>query len=521
VAGSSLRFTSILFQHPGDAARVGSADEPGFFGDLNLDQLVAAMTAGREEYQLDRLFYTPLHDEAAVTYRHQVLRDLEQHPVAAAVRAFAGRMRDMREQLTQARKLHYRYQQEWWFLAAVDTYCEAVSVLAGDLSRLEVTSPGFLGLRDYLSRYLSSAAFTGLVSGSQALHEDFAGVTYSVHIRGNRVRVSKYEGEPDYSTDVEKTFAKFRQGAVKDYRVAFRDPPDMNHVEAQVLDLVARLFPEVFQRLDDYYARHQDYLDAVVAGFDRESQFCLAYLELIEPLRQAGLPFCYPGVCAARDGASVQDERVDESYDLVLAAKLAPEKSPVVCNGYFLTGPERIIVVTGPNNGGKTTFARMFGQLHYLASLGLPVPGRDAQLSLPDQIFTHFEREEDITTLRGKLEDELTRIHQIMQQATSRSVLVMNESFTSTTLHDALLVGTEVMRRISELGVLCVYVTFVDELASLNETTVSMVSAIVPENPAERTYKITRRPADGLAYAAAIAAKYGLTYEQVKERIGS
>ena len=237
---SEARFQSILFEQPATAAGVDGLQEPDFFTDLNLDQVLESMTAGRKQYELKPFFYTPLHDVAAVRYRHEVLRDLEKPAVLESVTRFAETTQRMREHLAEAKKLHYPLQKQAWFLDAVEIYCEAVCSLAGELGGLDVASRGFQGLRDYLARYAASGRFTSLAAETQALKEALAGVRYAIRIHGARVTVSNYEGEPDYSAEVEETFAKFKQGAVKSYLVRLPDFADMNHVEAQILDRVAQ-----------------------------------------------------------------------------------------------------------------------------------------------------------------------------------------------------------------------------------------------------------------------------------------
>ena len=516
LASVSDDFHSVLFPMGDRDGELADAGVPACFHDLNLDWVVDAVVARGAEYELAPFFHVRLDDPDEVVYRQEVMRDLEQsESLRKAVAAFAASMRAMRKHRERARKYSCKQEKERWLLEAMSVYTNAVECLSTDVHQSGATSMGMVTFSDYLVALVDGPAFKSLAADTRLMLADLSGIRYGVHLKGSSVTVRRHDDEADFNAMVETTFAKFRQGSTRDYRASFEvSSMGLNHVEAQILERVALLFPEIFQALEHYVAIHAAETDECLVRFDREIQFYLAWFTHMQACRRRGLEFCYPQVsrtCKAIEGRDV--------FDLALATRMLDGKGQVVRNDFHLDGAERVFVVSGPNHGGKTTFARTVGQLHWLASLGLPVPGTQARLFLCDQIFTHFEREEDITSLRGKLKDDLVRIHRIIDQATPNSLVIMNEIFASTTLQDATLLGRKVMARLSELDLLAVCVTFLAELATFDAKTVSMMSLIDPRDPAIRTYKVERKPADGVAYAMAIAEKFRVTRRWLLQRI--
>jgi DNA mismatch repair ATPase MutS len=254
--------------------------------------------------------------------------------------------------------------------------------------------------------------------------------------------------------------------------------------------------------------------DPTVGQVADELRFYLSYLDLLAPAEAAGLPTCLPEV-----SSDTKQLHAADTWDLPLGLDLVADERPVVTNDLELGGEERVLVVSGPNQGGKTTTARTFGQLHHLAALGCPVPGRAVRILLADQVLTVFEREETATDLGGRLGGELTRVHRVLDRLTPRSVVVLNEVFSSTAAQDARFLGRRVLERLIEADVPTVLVTFIDELSRLGPRTVSMVGLVDPADPTVRTLKVVRRRADGRAYADALAARYGLGHDDLVGRL--
>lgn len=508
-----MRFTSILHRSP-EPEPASEPREPACFRDLNLGQVVASITAEFRAYDLDGLFYAPLQDVDDVRYRHEVFVDLQDPLIADPVRAFAQRVREACVSEESLPGVRYAYFRMLRLVDAVMRYCDATVDVARALTDALPRSRGLVGFRDFVSEHVGSTEFTRMHEECRTVASALASVMYSVTVKGDRVTVRRYEGERDYSLDVLDTFARFQQGETRSYLLDLRRVQEASGVQERILDMVARLFPAEFAALRAFAEGNRAFVDDTIKRFHREIQFYFAYRAHMDSLGAQGLSFSLPEL---DEDASVVSAR--GAFDIALATTLARQGGAPVPNDFELDSPERLLVVSGPNQGGKTTFARMVGQLHYLASLGCPVPAAEARLGLTDRVFTHFECEERIADRVGRLEDDLLRARGVLRSATRRSVVIVNEIFTSTALDDAILLGREFLERLTGIGCVGVYVTFVDELSRLNAATVSMVATVTPDDLMAPTYRVLRRPADGLAYAHAIAEKHGVTYQRILERM--
>ncbi|GAA3935804.1 DNA mismatch repair protein MutS [Actinomadura viridis] len=498
----------------------GPEPEPEYFRDLNLDQIVRAVTRKHAGFGLETFFHLPLRDPQLIGFRQAVFRDLEDPALFQAAERFTAGMARTRRRLEVMERTKHPPQAHHWFLEAVLEYEATVIGLAEGLE--PATAPGLRGLRDDLSQHVAAASFTGAGEQARRLRDRLGEVRYDLFLRGDKITVAAHDpgARFDFADQVLAAFARFRpdrpSGGRGNPATAQRAAGmNLDQVEAGVLDLVVELHPGVFGELAAFCETHRDLLDEGIVGIDRELRFYLGYLEFLTPLREAGLPFCHPEVSAAEKGMLAR-----EVFDLALADKLVAGGGRVVVNDVDLGEGERILLVSGPNQGGKTTLSRAFGQLHHLAALGCPVPARRARLFLPDRILTHYERAENPAGLAGKLEEELLRLRAILDRATPDSLIVLNEIFTSTTSEDALSLSGAVLAALSGLDAQCLWVSFLDELSRLDPKTVSMVSTVTDDGAHTRTYKIERRVPDGRAYAMAMAERHGLTYDRLASRLG-
>ncbi len=504
-----MKFYSILFNNNKKIKSILSSLD--FYKDLNLNQIINTVISYKKEYNFTKFFYIPINDAQTIIYRQEIIKDLQNDKFYIIIDKFCQKMLNIQKYQKHIKEFNHDLYKNSWFLQMALIYIEALDNLSNSLKSANLKAEGFLLFREFLDFYLKSDEFKTLRNDTQSLQKQLDSIMYDITIDGLTFKVKKYEEEDDYSKEIKKIFKKFEQNNIKEIKSQFDKIREINHVNEKILEFVAKLYPKIFKSLDEFCYTHKDFIDKTFQTFAQEVEFYISYLEYISKIKEN---FCFPQI-SNKD----KNIRVKDGFDLALAYNLISENKKIVTNDYILTKQERIMIVSGANQGGKSTFSRAFGQINYLSTLGLPVPASEARLFLIDKIFTHFEREEHIETLHSKLQEDLIRIHKILESATPKSLIILNEIFSSTSLKDAVFLSKKIMEQIAELDLFCIWITFIEKLNNLNEKTVSLVSLMDKNNTKNRTYKIVKKESDGLAYAKTIAENYHLSTKQILNRI--
>ncbi len=184
-------------------------------------------------------------------------------------------------------------------------------------------------------------------------------------------------------------------------------------------------------------AQSTDHILSFFAMLRTELAFYVACLNLQERLAQKGEPICFP------EPAPSEGRRHSFTglYDVCLALSLDRR---VVGNDIDADGKD-LVIVTGANQGGKSTFLRSIGLAQLMMQCGMFVPAEFFAANICERLFTHYKREEDTTMKSGKFDEELSRMSDIVDHLTANSTLLFNESFAATNDRE----GSEIARQIT------------------------------------------------------------------------
>ncbi|HML45272.1 MAG TPA: hypothetical protein PKE04_00815, partial [Clostridia bacterium] len=197
-------FLSILYPDEASAAAPLTAEEPDYFPDLNLNQMVAKIVKGRERYHLEPYFYTALQDPSVILYRQNVLRDLENEAVLNAVFAFSGQIVEISDYLKAINKAllsadgdSKNHLTRGKHLNAVRRYIRSIEALPDALGGVSIGSEGLAAFVRYLNALRQSEAYRRMADWAERLCRNFDTVRYCMLIKEGTIRVRKYEGQAD------------------------------------------------------------------------------------------------------------------------------------------------------------------------------------------------------------------------------------------------------------------------------------------------------------------------------------
>jgi len=252
-----------------------------------------------------------------------------------------------------------------------------------------------------------------------------------------------------------------------------------------------------------------------------EIEFVTRAAALLRRLREKGLPVTAPTILPAADKAF--DVRGLYNPDVALRTEGA-----IVPNDLTFDDAGRIFVLTGPNRGGKSVVTCAVGIAQAMAQLGLDVPAESAVISVTDAIRVHFPEGAEDTLNKGRLGEECARMRDIFREITPDSLILLDESLSSTGAYEASYIAAEILTGFAVCGCRGIFSTHLHDLAaavpdinarSLAEGGVAVDTLVAGMAGGERSFRILRAKPDGRSYARDIADRYGLSLDEIRRQI--
>jgi MutS domain V len=234
-----------------------------------------------------------------------------------------------------------------------------------------------------------------------------------------------------------------------------------------------------------------------------EAGFYVSCVNLSEALAAKGEPICLPLACTREEHRLA----ARSLYDVALTLKV---EQRIVGNDVLADG-KSLVMITGANQGGKSTLLRALGVAQLMMQAGMFVAAESFEASICEMVFTHFKREEDEGMESGKLDEELARMSEIADRITPGCVLLCNESFAATNEREGSEIARQVVRALLERGIKVLFVTHMFDLADgLHRSAAGVALFLRAERgpSGDRNYKLNE--------AAPLPTSYG---EDAYERV--
>lgn len=485
-------------------------ESSNIFKDFNLDDIILEIRSYAKSFDIKDYFYSTLNDKFDIMYRHEVFKDMKNEELFDALNLFSYTMNNKIKDLEDSKESKFSVLKQIRLKQKISDYLDIINTLVKNLSNIKYSSRAISKLYDYLSTYIKSDKVLFILKDMALIDEEMAKVKFRLGLENGVIKIAPDEDKELLEDDVFSVLSKYDISNPIKFEKGYGKAQD--YILGQMYQNLAKYYPDEFKHLELYSRHFEGFIEDNIKEIVREIQFYVSYILFMKNIESNTLHFCYPKY----DSDKLY---TNNGYDLALAISYKIKRLEIVTNSFLYENKERVIVVSGPNQGGKTTFSRYVGQTFYLGMLGVPVSGDSAALKVLSNVSSMYEVEEDSSNLNGKLKSELIRIKNVMDNLGDNGLLIMNEVFSSTSLYDGIILGKKVIDMINKKNGYAVFVTFIEELASYNETTVSMGSTIKEDDPSVRTFEILRRIDNSEAYAQSIASKNRVSYDDIKRSI--